>query len=79
VADRSMISAATIAAFEAELIDYARSAGARAKACTRECCTMIAVPLIIPRPELAVKEVTVSGHAISFAAMRSGRAGCSGP
>jgi hypothetical protein len=69
VADRGMISAATIAAFEAERIDYILGARERSSKDVRERVLQddgVAVPLIIPRQkgatELAVKEVTVSGR-----------------
>jgi Transposase DDE domain len=69
VADRGMISAATIAAFEAQGIDYVLGARERSSKEVRE--TVLeddgaAVPLVIPRQkgetELAVKEVKVAGR-----------------
>jgi hypothetical protein len=69
VADRGMISAATITAFEAQGIDYILGARERSSKEVRE--TVLeddgaTVPLVIPRQkgetELAVKEVKVSGR-----------------
>jgi transposase len=69
VADRGMISAATITAFEAQGIDYILGARERSSKEVRE--TVLeddgaTVPLVIPRQkgetDLAVKEVKVSGR-----------------
>ena len=69
VADRGMISAATIAAFEAQGIDYILGVRERSSKEVRETVLEddgVAVPLIIPRQkgetELAVKEVKLSGR-----------------
>jgi transposase len=69
VADRGMISAATIAAFEAQEIDYILGARERSSKEVRERVLEddgVAVPLIIPRQkgetELAVKEVQLAGR-----------------
>ena len=81
VADRGMISAATIAALEAQKIDYILGARERSSKEVRE--TVLhddgaAVPLTIPRQkgetDLAVKELKVMAAAISCAAMRRRRA-----
>ena len=69
VADRGMISAATIAALEQQNIDYIL--GARERSTTEIRKTVleddgVAVPLLIPRQkgatELAIKDVTVGGR-----------------
>jgi len=69
VADRGMISAATIAALEQQNIDYIL--GARERSTTEIRKTVleddgVAVPLLIPRQkgatELAVKDITVGGR-----------------
>jgi transposase len=69
VADRGMISAATIAAFEAQEIDYILGVRERSSKEVRERVLEddgVAVPLIIPRQkgetELAVKEVQLAGR-----------------
>ena len=69
VADRGMISAETIAALEAEQIEYILGARERA---TREVSELVlrddgvSVPLIIPRQkgatELAIKQVSIAGR-----------------
>ena len=69
VADRGMISAATIAALEQQNIDYIL--GARERSTTEIRKTVldddgVAVPLLIPRQkgatELAIKDITISGR-----------------
>jgi len=69
VADRGMISAATIAALEQQKIDYIL--GARERATTEVRNTVlnddrVAVPLLIPRQkgatELAIKDITIGGR-----------------
>jgi hypothetical protein len=69
VADRGMISAATIAALEQQSIDYIL--GARERSSTEIRKTVleddgVAVPLLIPRQkgatELAIKDITVGGR-----------------
>ena len=69
VADRGMISAATIAALEQQNIDYIL--GARERSTTEIRKTVVeddgvAVPLLIPRQkgatELAIKDITVGGR-----------------
>jgi hypothetical protein len=69
VADRGMISAATIAGFEAQGIDYILGVRERSSKEVRERVLEddgVAVPLVIPRQkgetELAVKEVKVAGR-----------------
>jgi transposase len=69
VADRGMISAATIAAFEAQGIDYILGVRERSSLEVRERVLQddgVAVPLVIPRQkgetELAVKEVKLAGR-----------------
>ena len=69
VADRGMIAAATIAAFEAQGIDYILGVRERSSKEVRETVLEddgVAVPLIIPRQkgetELAVKEVKPAGR-----------------
>lgn len=69
VADRGMISAGTIAAFEAEGIDYILGVRERSSKEVRERVLDddgVAVPLVIPRQkgetELAVKEVKLGGR-----------------
>ena len=69
VADRGMISAATIAAFEAQAIDYILGVRERSSLEVRERVLEddgVAVPLVIPRQkgetELAVKEVKLAGR-----------------
>jgi len=69
VADRGMISAATIAAFEAQGIDYILGVRERSSKEVGERVLVddgVAVPLVIPRQkgetELAVKEVRLAGR-----------------
>jgi transposase len=69
VADRGMISAETIAALEAEQVEYILGARERSTSEVREQVMQddgLAVPLIIPRQkgetELAIKEVTVGSR-----------------
>ena len=69
VADRGMISAETIAALEAEQVDYILGARERSTGEVREAVLRddgVAVPLLIARQkgatELAIKEVTIAGR-----------------
>jgi Transposase DDE domain len=69
VADRGMISAATIAALEEQNIDYILGARERSMSEVRDQVIDddgVAVPLLIPRQkgatELAIKDVTISGR-----------------
>lgn len=69
VADRGMISAETIAALEAEQIEYILGARERASSEVREAVLRdegVAIPLVIPRQkgvtELAIKQVNIAGR-----------------
>ena len=69
VADRGMISAAAIAALEAEQIDYILGVRERSAREVRETVIEddgVAIPLVIPRQkgetQLAVKEMTIAGR-----------------